>query len=192
MKRLLIGLSAVAVLSGCSSMQMDDNDEGIMERPPEVVDTPPKEDVVVGNKTVPNWFLNMPEDSEVRIYGVGTGLSDDMQFALEKAVHAAKVNLADKLASKSSAEVKAFISDNGKGGQGVTTRKTTKVSKSGFENIDVSRYVIEHQFITDERRYFRAYVQLSIDPTDRYHGGDIVNTYDPQDEVIANEAMENF
>jgi hypothetical protein len=192
MNKALVALCAVGVLTGCSSNPLSDNDPGIMERPPEVVDTPPEQTTVeVGNRTVPVWFLELPEDSETRIYGVGTGLSDDMQFAFEKAIHSAKVNLADKIAAKSSSELKAFVSDNGKGGQGVTTRKTTKVSKSGFADIDVSRYVIEHRAVNEERRYFRAYVQLSLDPNDRYHG-EVVNTYNPQDEVIADKAMDDL
>ena len=189
MKKVLLALGAMGILAGCSSTPMNDNDVGIMERPPEVTDQPPQEVVTVGKVTVPDWFLNLPEDSEDRIYAVGTGLSDDLQFSFDKAIHDAKVNLADKIASQSSAEIKAFISDNGKGGQGQTTRKIQKVSKFGFKNIDVSRYKIEHRTVVEDRRYFRTYVQLSIDPSDRYQG-DIVNTYNPQDEVIATEAMD--
>lgn len=162
-----------------------------MERPPEVVDSPPKETVSVGKSSVPIWFLELPEDTEDRIYAVGTGLSDDLQFSFDKSIHDAKVNLADKIASKSSAEIKAFISDNGKGGQGQTTRKIQKVSKSGFKDVDVSKYRIEHRTVVEDGRYFRTYVQLSIDPTDR-DIGNVVNTYDPRDEVIANEALESL
>lgn len=191
MNKVFYLVGAMALLGGCSSMSMNDNDPNIMDRPPEVIDKPP-EAVTIGKTTVPSWFLEMPEDTESRIYSVGTGISDDLQFSIDKAVHDAKINLADKMASKSSAEIKAFISDNGKGGQGQTTRKIQKVSKSGFKNIDVSRYTIEERSVVQDRRYFRTYVQLSIDPSDRYEGGDVVNTYNPQDEVIATQAMDDL
>lgn len=191
MNKVFYLVGAMALLGGCSSMSFNDKDPEIMERPPEVIDKPP-EAVTIGKAEVPSWFLDMPEDTESRIYSVGTGISDDLQFSIDKAVHDAKINLADKMASKSSAEIKAFISDNGKGGQGQTTRKIQKVSKSGFKNIDVSRYTIEERSVVQDRRYFRTYVQLSIDPNDRYDGGDVVNTYNPQDEVIATQAMDDL
>ena len=191
MNKVFYLVGAMALLGGCSSMSFNDKDPEIMERPLEVIDKPP-EAVTIGKAEVPSWFLDMPEDTESRIYSVGTGISDDLQFSIDKAVHDAKINLADKMASKSSAEIKAFISDNGKGGQGQTTRKIQKVSKSGFKNIDVSRYTIEERSVVQDRRYFRTYVQLSIDPSDRYEGGDVVNTYNPQDEVIATQAMDDL
>lgn len=192
MKKLVLALGAVGLVSGCSSVPMNDNDVGIMERPPEVIDKPPEETVVeVGKLNVPSWFLEVPEDTPDRIYAVGTALSDDMQFAFDKAVHEAKVNLGDKIASRSTAEVKTFISDNGKGGMGQTTKKSEKVSKSGFKNIDVSKYTVEHRAVFEERRYFRTYVQVSIDPNDRFEG-EVVNTYNPQDEVIADQAMSDL
>lgn len=191
MKMLFVVLSATVVLAGCSSNPINEEDPRIMERPPEVLDTPPKQTVSVGNTSVPNWFLELPEDTENRIYAVGTGISDDLQFSFDKSIHDAKVNLADKIASSSSAEIKAFISDNGKGAQGITTRKIQKVSKSGFKDVDVSKYSIEHRTVVQDGRYFRTYVQLSIDPNGR-EIDNIVNTYNPQDEVIANEAMDSL
>lgn len=194
MKRLAIAIGAVGLLSGCSSMQMDDNHVGIMEQPEEmvVVDAPPVEESIdVGRLNVPEWFLNVPEDTDSKIFAVGTGFSDDMQFAFDKAIHEAKVNLADKIAAKSSSEVKTFISDNGRGGQGQTTRKAERVSKSGFKNVDVSKYTVEERAVTEDRRMYRTYVQVSLNPQNRFVD-EVINTYNPQDEVIAREAMDNL
>lgn len=194
MKRLAFAIGAVGLLAGCSSTQMDANHPEIMEEvvaAQEIVDLPPKVNVEVGKLTVPSWFLEVPEDTQDRIYAVGTALSDDMQFAFDKAVHEAKVNLGDKIASRSTAEVKTFISDNGKGGMGQTVKKSEKVSKSGFKNIDVSKYTVEHRAVFEERRYFRTYVQVSIDPNDRYEG-EVVNTYNPQDAAIADKALNDL
>jgi len=185
-KVIFVALGAF-VLAGCSATQMKDDDVGIMERPTEVVDKPPTQ---IGNLVVPAWYLELPEDSQDRIYAVGTGLSDDMQFSMDKAIHSAKVSLGDKIAARSSAELKTFISDNGKGSQGITSRKSQKVAKSGFKDIDVSKYIIEHSAVQKEDSYYRTYIQLSLDPSNRQT--EIVNTYNPQDEVIANQAMDNL
>ena len=193
MNKIVLALGAVGLLAGCSSSPVNENDVGVMERPPEVIDRPPEQSFVdIGtNKSVPNWFLVLPVDSEDRIYAVGTGLSDDMQFAFDKALHEAKVNLADKLSAKSSAELKSYISDNGRGSTSGTTRKHVKVSKSGFKNIDVSKYRIEQRAVLEDRRYFRTYVQVSIDPNNRYVD-EPLNTFDPVDDQTAQEAMDNL
>lgn len=189
----MVALGTVGLLAGCSSAEIDENHPEIMDvAVPEVVDKPPVvENVEVGRLNVPEWFLNVPEDTETKIYAVGTGYSDDLQFSFDKAIHEAKVNLGDKIAAKSSSEIKTFISDNGRGGQGQTTRKAERVSKSGFKNVDVSKYVVEERAVTEDRRMFRTYVQVSIDPQNRFVD-DQVNTYDPRDEVIAREAMDNL
>ena len=147
--------------------------------------------VSVGESEVPKWFMNVPEDTETKIYAVGTGLSDDLQFAYEKAIHSAKTSLADKMASRSSAEMKSFISDNGKGAQGITTQKTTKVSKSSFIDIDVSRYIIVENKTQREDNIFRVYIQLSLDPTNRIKN-DTVNTFSAQDNAEADNALNNL
>jgi len=189
MKKLLLALGAVGLVTGCSSTPTDDH-VGIMERPPEIIDKPPEQTVDIGrNKSVPVWFLELPEDTEERIYAVGTGLSDDMQFSFDKALHEAKVNLADKISAKSSAELKSFISDNGRGSTSGTTRKHIKVSKSGFKNIDVSKYKVEQRAVSEDRRYFRTYVQLSIDPNNRYVD-EPDNSFNAVDDATATQAMD--
>lgn len=193
MNKILLAIGAAGILAGCSSTPINENDPGIMERPPEIIDRPSEQSYIdIGtNKSVPSWFLVLPEDTEDRIYAVGTGLSDDMQFSFDKALHEAKVNLADKISAKSSAELKSFISDNGRGSTSGTTRKHVKVSKSGFKNIDVSKYRIEQRAVTEDRRYFRTYVQVSIDPNNRYVD-EPLNTFDAVDDQTAQEAMDNL
>lgn len=196
MKGVIFALGAVGVLAGCSSTEIDENHSEIMKVEPEdkveIIDKPPVvEKVEVGQLSVPEWFLTVPEDTETKIFAVGTGLSDDLQFSFDKAVHEAKVSLGDKIASKSSSEIKTFISDNGRGAQGQTTRKAERVSKSGFKNVDVSKYTVEERAVTEDRRMYRTYVQVSLNPQNRFVD-EVINTYNPQDEVIAREAMDNL
>jgi hypothetical protein len=193
MKKVILALSAVGVLAGCSSTEIDENHPEIMkEVTPEIVDAPPKVEVSVGNLNVPEWFLVVPEDQPDRIYAVGTGLSDDMQFSFDKALHAAKVNLADKIAARSTAQLKSYIGDNGRGAMGKTVTKSEKVSKSEFKNIDVSKYTVEERAVFEDRRMFRTYIQLSMDPQNRYVEEEIINTYNPEDEVIINQALDDI
>mgnify|MGYP003134592631 FL=1 len=42
-------------------------------------------------ESIPAWYVDLPEDQEDKIFGAGTGLSSDLQFSMDKAMHQAKV-----------------------------------------------------------------------------------------------------
>src|SRR6056300_552455 len=105
--RYVLGVGALLLLGGCSSNQIDDNHPGIMK-----IDDVANPIATSNIEGIPQWFLSLPEDTPEQIYAVGTGVSDDMQFSFDKALHSAKVTLGDKMVSKSSAEIKSYISDN--------------------------------------------------------------------------------
>lgn len=167
-------ITSLAVLGGCSNFnqQPDPNDEGIMVVPDkiELSDAPP---TVQLPDDIPEWYINLPRDSEEKIYGSGAGLSSDLQFSIDKAMHQAKIVLGDKISSNVSAEIKTYMADNSSIGQGVTVEETQRVSKSGFRNIDVSSYEIINKYVYRERNKFRSFILLSLDITNK---DDRVNT----------------
>lgn len=188
--RYVLGVSLL-LLGGCSTTEMVKNDPEIMEEieaAQAIVDAPP---VVSNIEGIPSWYLTPPEEDGGLIFAVGTGVSDDMQFSFDKALHAAKVTLADKMVSKSSSEVKAYVSDNAKGSRSATTKKTTKVSKSGFKAVDVSKYKVEQQYVSLNGRDFRTFVMISLDPSNRVHGEE-VNNFDANADAEANAAMDSL
>jgi len=136
----------------------------------------------------PSWYLEVQQDTPEIVYGVGTGLSDDMQFSLDKAMHEAKIVIADKIAAESSYEMKRFISDNSSGYSAKTIEKTQKVSKSGFKNIDVSKYVVQKKEIMKEDGKFRAYVLLKLDVANR----PVSTSISSEDQAAAQAAMDNL
>lgn len=151
-------ITSLAVLGGCTTTQFNANDPGIMERPPEmeVVDTPP-----VRTDGIPNWYIDLPKDTEETIYGSGTGISSDLQFSLDKALHQAKIILADKLSNTVSAEFKTYMADNSTAGN-VVVEETQRVSKSGFKDIDISGYEVVEKEVSRDLDRFRAYILLSL------------------------------
>lgn len=203
MKKVLFGLGATALLAGCSSTPMNDANTGIMDEYKEAIAEQveadaPIEDTIVDiergtNGSVPSWFLTPPEDTEERIYAVGTGLADDMQFSMDKAVHSAKTMLGDKMTNSASSKVQSYIEDNAKGALGATTKNTVKVSKSGYKDADVSKYKIEKTGVFMDRRDFRVYVLLSLNPQNRDHGGGKeVNTFAVEDKARVEAALEEL
>lgn len=203
MKHLVFGLGATALLAGCSSTPMDDSNVGIMEEYKEAVATQvamdaPIVDTIVQidrgqTDSVPSWFLMPPEDNDERIYAVGAGLADDLQFSLDKAVHSAKTMLGDKMINSASSKVQSYVEDNAKGSLSATTKNTVKVSQSGYKGADISKYKIEKTGVFKERRDFRVYVLVSINPQNRDHGTEEVHaTFTVEDKAKVESALDNL
>lgn len=163
-------ITSLAVLGGCANFNQTPNpeDEGIMVVPDriELSDAPPEIQVQLP-EDIPDWYINLPRDNEEKIYGSGAGLSSDLQFSMDKAMHQAKIVLGDKISSKVSAEIKTYMADNSSIGQGVTVEETQRVSKSGFKNIDVSSYEIVKKHVYRERNKFRSFILLGLDITNK-------------------------
>lgn len=100
MKQIFVAIGVATLLAGCSSNPFSETTKVEVE----------KGEVNV----VPKWFIEPPEDSEDRLYAVGTSLSNDMQFSMDKALHSAKITLGDKMVSVASAETRAYVEDNSK------------------------------------------------------------------------------
>ena len=115
---------------------------------------------------VPEWYVMPEEDSEVFVYASGTGLSTDIQFSQDKAMHEAKVSLGDKLSTVVSAEMSSIISDSNI----VTLSETRKTAKSGYQNVDISKYKIINKVIYRENRNYRTYVMLQLNRADAIIG----------------------
>ena len=60
-----------------------------------------------GGSEVPEWFFDYPKDDEW-VYGVATGYSEDMQFAIDKGIHDAKIMIADKLQNYINGDFKKY------------------------------------------------------------------------------------
>lgn len=205
MKKIILGIGVLSLLAGCSATPFDSADSGIMEGYEEMkkAEAQTQAGVPISNTvvnidrgvetSVPSWFLVPPQDDEDRIYAVGTGLSNDMQFSFDKAMHFAKTVLGDKMLNSASSSVQSYIEDSSKGALGATTTNTVKVSKSGYTGADVSKYKIEKTGVFKDRRDFRTYVLLSLNPQNRDHGSEeVVNTFSDADKAKAQAAMDNL
>ena len=183
MKYSILGIAALAVvLSGCSSLGKKEFVE--IEKAESGVDK------------VPTWYVEPQEDQGTIIFGSGTGLSDDLQFSMDKAMHEAKLVLADKMSTEATSSVNRYITDSASGAQSKTIQKTEKTSKTGFEKINVGNYDIVNRSVFKERSFYRTYVLLRLN-TDEVDVGSVPvitmpltqNTVTPQEEVAPNNGV---
>ena len=184
-------VASLAVLGGCQlTQEVAHDDPGIMVVPDaiEVTDKPPVETNLPDN--IPDWYINLPRDTEEKIYGSGAGLSSDLQFSMDKAMHQAKIVLGDKISTKVSAEIKTYMADNSSVGNGITVEETQRVSKSGFKDIDVSSYEIINKSVYQERNKFRAFILLSLDILNKEERKAADHTTTPVDMNVIQKAQD--
>jgi hypothetical protein len=112
----------------------------------------------------PDWFVDLPKEPEA-VYSVGTAISGDMQFSMDKAILNAKVALADRINGKLSASQKSFMAEtrrpSGAGSLG-TLVENEKVAKNIIAEIAVNGYNIHKSKIVEEGTYYRTFVLLEF------------------------------
>ena len=116
-----------------------------------------------GGSEVPKWFFDYPKDTDENVYAVATGQSDDMQFAIDKAMHDAKVSIADKLQNYVNGDFTRVITDSGSVINGNTSQKTTKITQSIIDELPLGGYVVENKIVLNESNGYRAFVLITFD-----------------------------
>jgi len=178
MKQVIAIAAIAAVLTGCSSLGKKEFTE--IKKVEGKVDQ------------VPTWFIEPTEDNPPFIYGAGTGLSDALQFSVDKAMHEAKLVIAGKLSTEATSQLRTFITDNSAGAQSKTIQKTEKVSKTGFTAVYLPQYTTDQRIVFKEGNMYRTYVLIKID-TNKVKKEDVAtNTFSSYEESQANQAFRSL
>ena len=120
-----------------------------------------------GGSEVPDWFFDYPKDDEW-VYGVATGYSEDMQFAIDKGIHDAKVMIADKLQNYINGDFKRYIEDNGSVVSGNTVQSTTKITQAVIDELNIGGYIVVNKVVVNEGQNYRSFVLIKFDRTEWY------------------------
>lgn len=110
---------------------------------------------------VPDWFMNPPRDNNPdnpkMLYGVATEVSQDMQFALNKAETAARSNIARQVETTVQGLMAKFREETGAGQDPQLLQMSTEVEKN-IVNTKITGARIAKQQIVRDGNLFRAYV----------------------------------
>jgi hypothetical protein len=117
---------------------------------------------------VPDWFMNPPRDSNPdnpkMLYGAATEVSQDMQFAINKAETAARSNIARQVETTVQGLMAKFREETGSGQDPQLLQMSTEVEKN-IVNTKLTGTRIAKQQIVRDGNLFRAYVLVEY-PTE--------------------------
>jgi len=108
---------------------------------------------------IPSWYGNPPGD-EHSVYAPGTATSTDLQFAIDKAVLAAKRSLADRLNSRLSSKMKEFVSESGASENAQMVTESERVTSNLISEVNLTGYAVTERRLIPSGNQYRAYVLL--------------------------------
>ena len=108
---------------------------------------------------IPSWY-GAHADDEFALFAPGTATSTDLQFALDKAVLAAKRALADRVNSKLSAKIKEFTAEAKTGEIPQVTTESERTTINLISDVTLNGYAVKEQKFVANGGLYRAYVLL--------------------------------
>lgn len=157
MKKVLLATMIAAALTGCGTTN------GFIEK---------KADWVQGSDNVdkalaPEWFTMHLANDGSHIFATATEYSGDYQFAIDKAMLAAKANLAEQVANRMKSSTKSFVGEEGNATEADDIdRKTERTTEAVVDTTLLVGYKRDKIEIRKEGRGYRVFVRLVYDYTD--------------------------
>lgn len=156
MKKLLTLVLIGAALTGCSSTSL-------VEKKADWVQGSDK----VDTSLAPEWFTMHLANDGSHIFATSTEYSADYQFAIDKAMLAAKAQLAAQVNDRIKMDTETRIAEEGNGTDiDDVERSTSRVTRSTVDSTLIVGYKRDKIEVRREGRGYRVYVRLVYDYTD--------------------------
>lgn len=120
-----------------------------------------KEAPKTATPSVPEWFIAEPQPDGKDIIVTATDTSRDMQFAIDKAMMNARVEMANRISIKVNSMIRESLLEDGAGKMKDVEREVDRVSKL-VTNQTLSLYTRDKLVVLKEDDGFRAYVMLKM------------------------------
>ena len=120
------------------------------------------------SREIPSWFLEPPVEEEA-LYSTGVARSSDMQMGMDRAMLAAKRDLAGQINNRLSSKMKEFVSEVGQGGNNALNREVSTITKNVVTEVNLAGYRRTKSKMVSEGKNYRVFVLLRypIDETNR-------------------------
>ena len=129
----------------------------IIEEKKEVEEAKEKETA----ESIPDWYLNPPQGSDVLMYVRGSAVSDQLQLAVDLATNTALKELGKKVKTRLASKSQATIRQAGIGEDQVSKTEINLISSTVVDEITVSGYeTVETKLVSLDNGSYRAFVLL--------------------------------
>lgn len=156
MKKVILAAMIAAALTGCGTTSL-------VEKKAEWVQGSDNVDKAMA----PEWFTMHLANDGSHIFAVATEYSADYQFAIDKAMLAAKAQLASQVNNRIQMETNTFIAEEGSGTSiDDVERKTERVTSSKVDSTQIVGFKRDKLEVKREGRGYRVFVRLVYDYTD--------------------------
>lgn len=157
-KALSLAIGAI-VLTACSStppQQAYKNANVYTAQTKNAQEAKIKDNAKVLNSS-PDWFLSPPVEDDA-IFAATTDYSNDLQFAVDKAITSAKVKLATQLNNRVSSRTREYALEVGNGSDATLNREVERVSQVKVTAVNLSGYTVVDRVIIQQGTGFRVYL----------------------------------
>lgn len=121
----------------------------------------------VDKTMAPEWFTMHLTNDDKNIFAVATEYSADYQFAIDRAMMVAKVNLAAQINQRVESEMNSYIAEAGSGGDSDDiNRRVERKSRTIVDTTSLVGYKRDKIEVRREGKGYRVYVRLIYDITD--------------------------
>ena len=121
----------------------------------------------VDKTMAPEWFTMHLTNDDNHIFAVATEYSADYQFAIDRAMMAAKVNLAAQINQRVESEMNSYIQESGSGGDvDDINRNVERKSRVVVDTTSLVGYKRDKIEVRREGKGYRVYVRLIYNITD--------------------------
>jgi len=156
MRRSLVSLGVVAILSACSTAQQVPVTQ-VHPQPVAVPMSPQVASVQRAMDAIPDWFVDVPKSTDT-IYSVGDGVSSSMSGALGNARANAFEGICQSAGGTVRSQTKIYRQD--------TETNSTSLSTTAIRNlcpdVDVTGAVVEKRKVIQDGARFRAFVLVAL------------------------------
>jgi hypothetical protein len=112
-------------------------------------------------ESIPEWYLNPPQGSDVLMYVRGSAVSDQLQLALDLATNSALKNLGKKVKTRLASKSQECIRQAGIGEDQVSKTEINLISSTVMDEITVSGYETEEtKLVSLDNGNYRAFILL--------------------------------
>ena len=114
-------------------------------------------------ESIPDWYLNPPQGSDVLMYVRGSAVSDQLQLALDLATNSALKSLGKKVETRLASKSQECIRQAGIGEDQVSKTEINLISSTVVDEISVSGYeTVETKLVSLDNGNYRAFILLKL------------------------------